>query len=318
MGLVIVAMLVLGAIAVAIGFATGMLGGDSAGSSVSGPTVTLRGPPLRFVVPPTVRPEVIRRELAPFTRWLGARLDRPVIVVLATSYEDAGERIASGDADIGLIPPLLYVQTVAREPRVRPLVLRLYDGSRGSDGYFLVRDDAPITTVADLRGRSICLVDRESTTGWLLPRIWMRRGGLDPDRDVRTIVSGDHLAALRDLSNHRCEGAAVYSGAYLSAGAQGIRVGAMRVLGITGRVPQDVVAASPRVSEADRERLRQSFLAFEPNRDIDASRVGDVLGISGFAPFAQSELDVVRDAAELEGLLAAGDGGAPGVADAGR
>jgi phosphonate transport system substrate-binding protein len=154
---------------------------------------------------------------------------------------------------------------------VQPIALRLYDGARASDGYVLARDDAALSSAKDLRGRTICLVDRESTTGFLLPRIWMRDAGLDPDKDVRTIISGDHLAALRDLASQRCDAAAVYSGAYLSAPEQGIRVGSMRVLAITGRAPQDVMTCAPNVPAAQVERLKKLLLGFKPERDIDAA-----------------------------------------------
>jgi ABC-type phosphate/phosphonate transport system substrate-binding protein len=176
----------------------------------------------------------------------------------------------------------------------------------------LVRDDTSLNGAEDLRSRKVCLVDRESTTGFLLPRIWMRSHDIDPDKDVNTIISGDHLAALRDLSEGRCDAAAVYSGAYLSAQEQGISIGTMRVLAITGRVPQDVVAASPAMPEADAARLREVLIGFDPQRDIGEARVGAVLGISGFAAYDAEEFVLIRSAAEREGMIpgAGSDGGA--------
>lgn len=265
----------------------------------------LIGPPLRFVVAPTVERDVMRGELAPFLRWLEKALGRPVELTIAESYQHSGELVTSAAADIALLPPLLFVRTFAREPRLQPLALRLYDGSRASDGYLLVRDDAPYTSAVELRGRTVCLADRGSTTGFLLPRIWMRKAGLDPDEDVRTVLSGDHTASLRDLSEGKCDAAAVYSGAYLSAQERGIRVGQLRVLGITGRVPQDVLAAGPHVPAAEAKRVGEALISFEPQRDIGAPRIGAVLGISGFAPFDPADFTVIRQAAEQEGMVPA-------------
>jgi phosphonate transport system substrate-binding protein len=272
-------------------------------ASASEEAPVLTGPPLRLSIPPTVKPEVIKSEMAPFARWLGVALDRPVELTVADSYDDCGRRVATSRVDLALLPPLLYVQTSAREPRVRALALRLYQGSRGSDGYLLVGDKASIAGAAELRGRKLCLVDRESTTGYLLPRIWLRKAGLDPDKDVEIILSGDHLAALRDLDAGRCEAAAVYSGAYLSAREQGIRVGAMRLLTVTGYVPQDVVVAAPGLPEGDAKRVEELLIGFDPERDVGAASVGNVLGISGFARFDASEFALIRDAAADEKLL---------------
>src|SRR5688572_12063014 len=204
----------------------------------------LGGAPVRFMIAPTVEPDVIREEMDPFVRWLGRTLDRPVEVMIAASYDECGESVVAGRTELAMLPPLKFVQTMARDPGLRPVAIRLYEGSRGSDGYLLVRDDKPFTKAEDLRGQTVCMVDRDSTTGFLLPRIWMRNAGLDPDKDVRTVFSGDHLAALRDLSSGRCDAAAVYSGAHISAPQQGIRVGGMRLLAVTGRVPQDVIVAA--------------------------------------------------------------------------
>ncbi len=270
----------------------------------------LSGPPLRFAVAPTVEPDVMQKELAPFVRWLEGRLGRPVVVTIAASYDDCGEQLAKSEVDVGLLPPLLYVQTSAQEPGIQPVALRLYDGSRSSDGYLLMRDDMPLERATDLKRRRVCLVDRESTTGYLLPRIWMRDAGLDPDRDVETVLSGDHLAAMRDLADHKCDAAAVYSGAYLSAQQQGIPVGMLRVLTVTGRVPQDVIAASPATPKDVVQRLRTVLLDFQPQRDIDSPRIGAVLGISGFAAFEERDFALIRKAAAGEGLIpgAAGSG----------
>jgi len=98
-------------------------------STATAPT----GPLVVFVVPPTVTPEVIRRELAPFLTWLGRAVDHPIELAIADSYDNAAELVKSGRAQIGLFPPLLVVRALALDPRVEPFAVRLYDGSRGSD-----------------------------------------------------------------------------------------------------------------------------------------------------------------------------------------
>ena len=277
-------------------------GEEADGEESEAPALT--GPALRFAIAPTVKPEVIEKELAPFVGWLQSELHQPVALEVCESYDACGDKVIEGKVDIGLLPPLLFVQTTTREPAVQPVALRLYDGSRSSDGYLLTRDDTPLLEgAADLRGRKVCLVDEESTTGYLLPRIWMREAGIDPEKDITVRLSGDHLAGMRDLAAKKCDAVAVYSGAYLSAREQGIPVGTMRVLAVTGRVPQDVITAAPQLPAGTIEKLRKVFLGFDPQRDVDASSVGEVLGISGFAEYDASEFDLIRRAAASEGLI---------------
>lgn len=275
----------------------------AAPSAAASPPALPSGPPLRFVAAPTVKPEVLRRELAPFLGWLGRSLDRPVELTIAESYDETAELVISGRAQLGLFPPLLVVRATTLSSRLQPIAVRLYDGSRVSEGFVVVREDAPISGAADLKGRTICHVDRTSATGFLLPRIWLRKAGLDPDHDVRSVMSGEHLAALRDLTDGKCDAATVYSGAYLSARREGIAMGKLRMLATTGRIAQDALVAAPDMPPSEVARVRELVLGFAPRRDIDAGEVGEVLGISGFGAFDPAELDTLRVAAEQEGLV---------------
>lgn len=262
----LVAALAVAAVAVAVTFAV-RLGRNGAATGPldpsSSPTSAPTGPPLRFVVAPTVESSVIRAELAPFLGWLGAALDRRVELVIAESYDQTGEIVAQDKADFGLLLPLLFIRALAKEPRLQPLALRLFDGLRASDGYLLVRDDGPLSAAADLRGHSICYVDKASTTGYLLPASGCARPASPRTRTSWPVRSGDHVAAMRDLAAGKCDAAAVYSGAYLTARQQGIAVGRLRV-------PRDhrprsayVLAAAPGMPEGEMKALRAALLRFD-------------------------------------------------------
>ena len=131
----------------------------------------------------------------------------------------------------------------------------------------------------------------------------MRKAGLDPEKDVTTVISGDHQQVLRDMLEKRCDAGAVYSGAYLSAQQQGIKISRIRMLAITGHVPQDVFVAAANMPADLHKQLAELMLSFEPQRDIGAPRIGDVLGISGFAKYEPADFEPIRQAAEQEGLV---------------
>ena len=63
----------------------------------------------------------------------------------------------------------------------------------------LVRKSSEAYRIDDLKGATICYSDLESTTGYLLPRAWIRRAGMDPDTDFQAHVSGNHTSVLTDL-----------------------------------------------------------------------------------------------------------------------
>ena len=160
-----------------------------------------------------------------------------------------------------------------------------------------------IEMLDDLEGETFCFVDAASTSGHLLPRHYIRRQGHDPDEFVGEVHwSGDHFQGMRDRIEGKCEVAAVYSGAYLSADEYDIRTGQMSTLALTGRLPQDVIAVHADMSDEDRELLKEAMLGFDPQREFGIDRLGVNQRMTGFRERNERNFDQLRDIVGLEGL----------------
>ncbi len=284
------------AVAIAIATLTCVLvtAGLLAASRLRAPTVS--GAPLVVAWPPTVEPVQHRRELAQLALVLERKTGRPVQIELATNYDDVAARLVDGRAGFGVLPPALFVITRRAHPEIVPLATKLVDGSTGSDGVILVRDEAAITSVAGLRGRRFCFPDRRSTTGYVLARKAMREAGLDPDVDVIAHFSGNHTQVLQDLTNGVCDAGATYSGGYLAADRAGIPVGRTQQLTLTGRSPQDMFVASATASPADRDLLQRALLSVVPKVDLGEDTIGRLERISGFVAPRLADYDAIEKA----------------------
>jgi phosphate/phosphite/phosphonate ABC transporter binding protein len=252
--------------------------------------------PLKIVWAPTVDPTLLKSELAPLHKYLSAQLGREVVFMSADSYAAAAELLKRSKADLAMLPPLTYVRTHEEEPRIEPLVMRQFDGSTTSDGLLLVsqRTNA-ITTLEDLRGKKFCFPDPFSTTGYFLPRTYLRKQDLPPDEFIGEVhFSGDHIQVLRDLLEGRCDAGAAYSGAVLAADRLGIRVSQLRTLAVTGHVPQDVLCAAPDMPPAIRDAVRDALLRLDVQRDFKRPSLGDTQRITGFAPVTDHTFDALR------------------------
>jgi phosphonate transport system substrate-binding protein len=172
----------------------------------------------------------------------------------------------------------------------------MVDGSTGSDGVILVREEANIDSVAALRGHTFCFPDRKSTTGYVLARKAMREAGLDPDKDVVAHFSGNHTQVLQDMTAGLCDAGATYSGGYLAADRAGIPVGRTHQLTLTGRSPQDMVVAGPSTKIADRELLQAVLLSLKPKADIGEDNLGTLERISGFVAPRLADYDAIEKA----------------------
>lgn len=70
-------------------------------------------------------------------------------------------------------------------------------------GQFIAGTDKGIKSFADLKGKSFCFVDPNSTSGYIVPRIILKANGIDPDTD---------LSATQNAGSHPNVAIAVYKG----------------------------------------------------------------------------------------------------------
>ena len=60
-------------------------------------------------------------------------------------------------------------------------------------GEFIANNASGIKSFADLKGKTFCFVDPNSTSGYIIPRIILKSNGIDPDKDFKsTVNAGSH------------------------------------------------------------------------------------------------------------------------------
>ena len=170
-------------------------------------------------------------------------------------------------------------------------------GSSGSDGVLVAADSSGIATIADLKGKSLCVPDAESTTGMLFPQIAARKAGLDWSKDVTVVLSGNHLQVLRDVIDGRCQAGATYSAALLSAVTQGVDATGLRQVALTGHAPQDSIVAGPKVTAAEAAALLKGLLDYHPPADQPR---GSMERITGFVSAKTEDYASLRELVELQ------------------
>jgi phosphonate transport system substrate-binding protein len=58
---------------------------------------------------------------------------------------------------------------------------------------FLTKTDSGINSIADLKGKTFCFVEPNSTSGYIIPRIILKANGVDPDKDFKNVINaGGH------------------------------------------------------------------------------------------------------------------------------
>jgi ABC-type phosphate/phosphonate transport system substrate-binding protein len=256
---------------------------------------------VKLALAPVHDEQVFRRDLRPLLRHLESALSIRVSAARPSTTRETIDDLIDGHADVALLPALGCVQAHHREPDLELLVVEARNGAATAPSVLVVRDDASINDLDDLRQRRICLVDSSSMSGALAVRLWLRSRA-EPQNHLfgAQHVSGSHHRALRDLRRERCDVAAV-SQATLSGSSGARHAQGLRVIARTGHTPGGCWIASPSLDARIADPLTMALTSFgEAGAHPSGWRP---LWITGFQRAESSTYLAVKIAAQLEGLL---------------
>jgi phosphonate transport system substrate-binding protein len=125
----------------------------------------------------------------------------PVKLVLAADYAGVIQGFAAGQIEASYMSPAAYAGAwMESKGNVIPiLTTQEQDGSKSYIAVMYTRTDSGITSLADMKGRSLAWADPNSASGYLIPRSEFRAAGIDPEPGKyfgRTGFAGGHEQAV--------------------------------------------------------------------------------------------------------------------------
>jgi len=159
---------------------------------------------LRLLLIPEKNSFEQRRRYKYITEYLSRKMEMNVVVEIMANYGEISVAFQEGRADAGFFGSFSYVLTHVKsgiEPIARPEWL---DGSSTYRGYIFVRKDSGIETVEDMKGKSLVLVDRATTAGYIFQRYYLKYYGINS--------MNDYFSKVSYARSHDAAAWAVYSG----------------------------------------------------------------------------------------------------------
>jgi phosphonate transport system substrate-binding protein len=163
--------------------------------------------PIRIgMVPDAGATQVAVQDKAPLQKYLSDKLGRPVQLIIPTNYNATVEGIGNGSLDIAYFGGLTYVKARARFGAV-PLVQR--DIDQRFHSLFITRRGSGIRTIGDLRGKTFCFGDINSTSGHLVPRLMLKRLHVPAETLKSFRYTGSHPATAQAVASGACDAGAL-------------------------------------------------------------------------------------------------------------
>lgn len=145
----------------------------------------------------------------PFVEYLSRELGVPVKLRVANDYAAVIEGQKAGNIHIAQYGPASYARAYVIGAEITPFGMQVNaDGGKGYHSVLYVKADSPINDIQELKGKNLCLVDPNSTSGNNVPRFAMDKMGINPEEFFGKVVyAGSHENAVIGVMQGTCDAA---------------------------------------------------------------------------------------------------------------
>jgi phosphonate transport system substrate-binding protein len=230
-------------------------------------------------------------------KLLSEKINCEVKVFVTTNYNAEIEAMRNGKLEIGEFGPLGYV--LAHQVAKAEAVAAFGKPDGKPDTYWaslVTYPSSGIKTVADIKGKSFAFSDPASTSGHLFPAYGLRKGGVDPDKDIKAIYAGSHTSSFEALYNKKVDAGELNSEQLESAKQRGhYKDGDLIFLWKSDPIPTDPITVRGDLPEGFKKRVTEVL------QNLDLSQLPEkdrkIMGLSGtrFVPQTDSAYDGIRD-----------------------
>lgn len=162
---------------------------------------------------PSGDPTKAKAGAKPVADFLSKKCGFEVHVAIPTDYSDSVSLLGDKSVDAALLPPYFYVlarEKYGVEPAfsaqiAHPTTRALQSTLKAN---ILVRSDAGIKSVSELKGKKIAFVEG-SATGHLIPGMYLKNSGVNPSVDLIVLDARDEGTAVKGLTDGKFDVVAV-------------------------------------------------------------------------------------------------------------
>lgn len=164
-------------------------------------------PELVYAIIPAENSGTVLDRWSPFVDYLSKQLGTKVTLRIANDYAAVIEGQRAGNIHIAQYGPASYARARMTGVKIEPFAIEVNpDGSRGYHSVLWTKASAPYQSIQDLKGKNLCLVDPNSTSGNNVPRLSMDKLGIDPDKFFGKVVyAGSHENVIFAVNQGTCD-----------------------------------------------------------------------------------------------------------------
>ncbi len=259
---------------------------------------------LRVSAIPDENPQELLRIYKPFTEYLSKELGMPVKFVPVIDYAATVEGLAAKKLDLVWYGGFTSVQAVRRTGgNATRLVMRKEDAVFKS--VFITRPDTGITKLIDLKGKTFSFGSVSSTSGHLMPRYFLLKNGINPDRDFaqKPAFSGAHDATALWVEGGKVDAGTLNFLVWEKLVQTGkVDTNKVKVFWTTPPYVDYVWTARSELDPSLRDRIAAAFLKLKYDNPAH-KKLLDLHRTEGYIPAKDEDWKGIEEAAKAAGFL---------------
>jgi phosphonate transport system substrate-binding protein len=207
----------------------------------------------------------------------------------AESYADFVEKMKEEALDFVNVGPLQYLQT---HKQYEPIAKVIRQDRESYCGIIFAKNSSSIKELKDLKGKKIAFASKNSTSGYLFPKLLLYQNGLAYDQDYKAKVFRCHDDVARAVIDGEFDvGACFEDCRYLAYKGKEERINDTHIVAYTDRITADPILVRKSMDEKIKQALQEAILKVNQNKEVmvELSKVDEWL--TGFVKASASDYE---------------------------
>jgi phosphonate transport system substrate-binding protein len=257
---------------------------------------------LRVSAIPDENPQEMLRIYTPFADYLSKEVGIPVKFTPVVDYAATVEGLAANRLEMVWYGGLTSVQAAKQAKGARRIIMRKEDAEFKS--HFVTRTDTGIKALPDLKGKTFSFGSVSSTSGHLMPRYFLLKNGINPEKDFSKFsFSGAHDATVAWVESARVDAGALNFLVWDKlVETKKVDTAKVKIFWTTPAYVDYVWTVRAGVDKATVEKITKAFLKLDYSKPED-KKLLDLHRTKGYIPAKDEQWKSIEEAAIAAGLI---------------
>lgn len=210
---------------------------------------------LKMGIVPLESPAVMFKKFTPLAEYLTLKMGKRIDLKVAVDFQGAINDIGQGLTQFCFMTPSTYIEA-HKKYGIQVLVKALRDGKPFQHCVIVARQDSPINSLEDIRGRSFAFGDIHSTSSHIVPRGMLLEAGVD----IKDLLYYNYLGHHDDVAKAILNGD-FDAGGIMESTAHKFKDMGLKLIKFSGDIPEFNICVSGGLDPSVRVALRDALVS---------------------------------------------------------